>query len=114
MDASTVEYFRLALLELQSELQDIEEIAKDASKPVKLDQTMVGRLSRMDAMQGAEMAREASRRRRLQLARIPVALQRINDGDYGFCATCDELIAEGRLKIDPTYAHCVNCADARE
>ncbi len=114
MNESTVEYFRLALLQLQSELEDLEDIAKESGKPVQLDQTMVGRLSRMDAMQGAEMAREASRRRRLLLTKIPAALKRIQDGDYGFCIACDELIAEGRLKIDPTYIHCVNCADARE
>lgn len=86
-------------------------ISKDAGKPVILDQSMVGRLSRMDAMQGAEMAQEASRRRKLQLARIPSALARIDTGDFGLCVDCDEEIVLGRLRIDPTYTLCVSCAN---
>ena len=64
----------------------------------------------MDAIQGAEMAQEASRRRQQQLTRIPAALARIDRGEYGRCTECDEFIAVGRLRIDPTYSHCVVCA----
>tara|TARA_B100000902_G_scaffold247701_1_gene234384 strand:- start:64 stop:408 length:345 start_codon:yes stop_codon:yes gene_type:complete len=111
MDIKQTNHFRQLLLKLQSTLEELESISKDAGKPVQLDQSMVGRLSRMDAMQGAEMAQEASRRRKRQLVRIPAALQRIESGDYGLCLTCDEEIALGRLKIDPTYTHCVKCAE---
>jgi DnaK suppressor protein len=111
MDSATLEIFFQALKDLQSELEELELISKDAGKPVILDQSMVGRLSRMDAMQGAEMAQEASRRRKLQLARIPAALARIDTGDFGLCVDCDEEIVLGRLRIDPTYTLCVRCAN---
>ena len=111
MDNLDSETFRHALLALMSELTELERISSDATKPVQLDQSMVGRLSRMDAMQGVEMAKEASRRRKQKLARIPSALERIASGDYGRCALCDEDIVIGRLHIDPTYTCCINCAD---
>jgi len=110
MDRSTIDSFHQALVALQIELEELELLSKDTLKPVALDQSMVGRLSRMDAMQSAEMAREASRRRKLQLARIPSALARIDSGDFGRCVKCDELIILGRLRIDPTYSCCVKCA----
>ena len=111
MDNLVVENFRRALLELRAQLTELEAISCEATKPVQLDQSMVGRLSRMDAMQGVEMAKEASRRRKQQLARIPAALERIASGDYGRCTLCDEDIVIGRLHIDPTYTRCINCAD---
>lgn len=103
--------FRQALLDLMTELTELENISSEATQPVQLDQSMVGRLSRIDAMQGVEMAKEASRRRKQQLARIPSALERIALGSYGRCALCDEDIVLGRLHIDPTYTRCINCAD---
>lgn len=111
MNARITETFRRALMQLQTELEELELMSRDATAPVALDQSMVGRLSRIDAIQGAEMAQEASRRRKIKLARIPTSLARIDAGDYGRCAECDEFIAEGRLHIDPTYARCVRCAD---
>ncbi|MBT3672126.1 MAG: TraR/DksA family transcriptional regulator [Porticoccaceae bacterium] len=111
MDNLVVENFRRALLELRAQLTELEAISCEATKPVQLDQSMVGRLSRMDAMQGVEMAKEASRRRKQQLARIPAALERIATEDYGRCTLCDEDIVIGRLHIDPTYTRCINCAD---
>ena len=59
MDASVRETFRQQLLDLRRELQELEALSADASKPVQLDQSMVGRLSRIDAMQGAQMAQES-------------------------------------------------------
>jgi len=110
VDNLNSETFRQALLDLRAELTELENISSEATKPVQLDQSMVGRLSRMDAMQGVEMAKEASRRRKQQLARIPSALERIALGHYGRCTLCDEDIVIGRLHIDPTYTRCINCA----
>ena len=99
------------LIALRAELEDLETMSAEACKPVTLDQSMVGRLSRIDAMQGVQMAQEASRRRQQQLARILAALARIDAGDYGLCSLCDEDISVGRLGIDPTYSLCIDCAE---
>ena len=111
MDDAEIEKFRAQLLRLRSELEGLEETSKDATKPVELDQASVGRLSRMDAMQSQQMAKELARRRKQQLVRIEGALRRIESGDYGYCSVCDEEIDVRRLALDPTNTRCVKCAD---
>ena len=78
--------------------------------PVELDQTTVGRLSRMDALQSQAMALETERRRELEIQRIDAALKRIEDDDYGYCLTCGEEIAVKRLDFDPATPVCIDCA----
>lgn len=97
---------------LEAERAEIEaEIAGSAESraTVTLDQTSVGRLSRMDALQGQAMAQAADRRRKLRLTRIAAALKRIDEGAFGACTVCGEDIAEGRLKLDLTVPTCVAC-----
>lgn len=83
---------------------------QDDRAPVELDQTSVGRLSRMDAMQQQAMASAQSRRRTARLAAIELALKRIETDDFGWCETCGEEIAPRRLDLDPCARRCVSCA----
>lgn len=87
-----------------------EDISQGATRTVELDQTKVGRLSRMDALQGQAMAQETERRRQAGLKAIEVAIARLKAGDYGYCATCDEEIEPKRLEHDPATALCLSCA----
>ena len=111
MEEADIEQFKMNLLRLKAELQDLEESAKDAAKPVELDQASVGRLSRMDAMQVQQMAQESERRRQQQLARIDAALRRIESGDYGYCYVCGGGIDIRRLAADPTITRCIKCVE---
>ncbi len=79
-------------------------------KPVELDQTRVGRLSRMDALQHQAMAQETERRRQQELTRIDAALVRLRNGSYGDCVECGEPIANKRLDLDPSVLYCIACA----
>ena len=94
----------------RAELESLSDEAREARGTVALDQQAVGRLSRMDAMQGQAMAQATERRRRVDLARIEMAERRIETGDYGHCVECDEEIPDGRLAIDPMAERCVRCA----
>jgi DnaK suppressor protein len=101
---------RKALLALRSDLVAISEMAEEARATVMLDQQAVGRLSRMDALQGQAMAQASERQRRADIQRIDAALKRLEDGDYGYCVDCGEEIAEKRLEVDPAAAFCIRCA----
>ncbi len=81
---------------------------------VALDQSCVGRLSRMDAMQSQAMNQAAQRRREQEHRSLQQALARLNDDEYGYCEQCDELISEGRLMIDLSARFCIDCAAAQE
>ena len=111
MNDDEIEQFRQQLLSLRSELQTMQEAYKQTGDIVELDQTRVGRLSRMDAMQSQQMALETVRRRKDDLVKIEDALRRIESGDYGYCVVCDEEIDIRRLRVSPTSSCCIDCAD---
>ena len=102
------------LLALKQTLLKAQETGDQAEQTVELDQTRVGRLSRMDAMQAQAMSKETGRRRRQKLLEIEAALRRLEGDDYGFCQECGEEIAAARLEVDPAVLLCIDCASARE
>ncbi|MDT8440791.1 MAG: TraR/DksA C4-type zinc finger protein [Desulfuromonadales bacterium] len=114
MTEAQLEEFRQRLETLRQELLATREAARESTRPVELDQASVGRLSRMDAMQGQAMAIESQRRREILLQRIQGALHRISTGDYGLCVACEEEIALRRLETDPAATFCLSCAAHRE
>lgn len=105
---------RQQLIELREELQALDETSREAVSTVVLDQSRVGRLSRMDALQAQEISKESRRRRQLLLRRIEPALKRLELDEYGWCVDCDEAIAPARLEFDPTCTTCISCAEGRE
>lgn len=109
-DGIDIDALKQALLDRQAELRDLQSISAGSRDTVELDQTKVGRLSRMDALQGQQMALAIERRREQELLRIGAALKRIESGDYGWCAKCDEPIAPARLELDPSVPLCIDCA----
>ncbi len=114
LSAKDLLHFKSSLLKQQSELLEADETGEQAEEVVELDQTRVGRLSRMDAMQAQAMSLETGRRRRRHLLDIEAALERINDEDYGECLECGEAINPARLNADPAATLCIGCAKALE
>lgn len=104
--------FRETLLSQRSEIGQLTADSKEASQTVTLDQSKVGRLSRMDALQAQQMAQETTRRRALQLQKIDNALRRLEAGDYGCCFKCAEEISIARLRFDPASTRCTTCMDS--
>ncbi len=49
-----------------------------------------------------------------ELRQIEMALSRIDEGEYGFCAECDEEISKKRLEIQPYSIYCVECQEKME
>lgn len=105
-----LEFFKKMLLQKQDELKQLSETSKAGRRPVELDQTSVGRLSRMDAIQVQAMALAQQRQRQATLAAIEGALQRIKNNTYGDCTHCGEEISEARLRVSPTVTTCIICA----
>ncbi len=106
-----VDGIRQSLVQERDTLREMSATAADDRRPVELDQQSVGRLSRMDALQVQAMAKAVGTRRQERMQRIEAALRRLEDGEYGYCAVCDEEIPAGRLAIDPVSERCVNCAN---
>jgi len=112
MEQDQLDAFRQTLITLRDEIEQLNITSREAAGTVALDQSKVGRLSRMDALQAQQMAQETARRRQIQLQKIDGALRRMDAGEYGYCLICDEEIALARLGFDPASTRCVGCMDS--
>lgn len=65
-----------------------------------------GAASAVDDIQMAHAAAE--------LSKVIAAQRRLDDGTYGFCADCGELIAEQRLLAMPEAPYCLACQARHE
>ena len=98
--------------ELEAELERLQRSMKtteEGLKPVELDQTAVGRLSRMDELQNQAMTRNLHEREEIKLAGLVQALKRMDEGTYGTCTECGEEIPLARLEVFPETTTCMEC-----
>ena len=109
-----LEHFRRSLRALRDELLDLGATGEAAAGTVELDQSRVGRLSRMDALQAQAMSQASNRRRAGTLRAVESALRRIDQGGYGECQECGEMINPKRLEFDPAARLCIRCAGNAE
>ena len=105
---------KLALLRLRDTLMHGAASTDSQAQIVELDQSKVGRLSRIDALQAQAVALDGVARRETKLREITAALARLENNEYGWCELCGEAIAQGRLEFDPTVTHCIGCATQLE
>ena len=105
---------RQSLEELCSDLRERLLSNSGDSQPVTLDQQLLGRLSRMDAMQQQEMAQANRSQQQTQLKRVVRALRRLEEGDYGYCNSCDQAIGFLRLQVRPETPLCLGCQQREE
>lgn len=112
-DRNQIIRLKALLLKQRAALLELEQTGTEAAAVVELDQTRVGRLSRMDALQAQAMSQERTRRRELQLRKIAAALKRIEGHDYGCCTECGGDIAFRRLVFDPATTLCIDCANEK-
>jgi len=99
-------------LELERQLERLVKsmaVTRAAAAPVELDQTSVGRLSRMDSLQNQGLTQNLKEREQVKLARIQESLARMEAGDYGLCRECGEPIPFERLFVFPEAPTCAGC-----
>lgn len=48
------------------------------------------------------------------VSQLRVALQRFDDGEYGYCEVCRNPIGKGRLQVFPRATQCVACKQREE
>ena len=107
--AASAAGLRARLLEMVGELERALRASASSAKPVVLDRSSVGRLSRMDAMQQQAMANATRRKAELRLAQCKRALSAFDREEYGLCRKCEEPIGYRRLAAKPEAPFCVEC-----
>lgn len=109
-DAELAARYTVRLKEERAALRAASEATAEGRKPVELDQNAIGRLSRQDALQGQAMASAMDARRHGRLRAIAAALDRIGEGEFGWCEACGDFIGIARLDVDACAMRCVSCA----
>lgn len=109
-----IDQCRIKLLAIRKAILGVAEAREASTATVVLDQSSVGRLSRMDALQQQAMAQNTRQRAERGLRRIEAALRRCDDGSYGYCLDCGEAIDPRRLELNPAATLCIACAEARD
>lgn len=104
-----LEQLQAQLLHTQVQLKQQLSMSEAASDVVALDQTSIGRISRMDAMQQQSMAMSTRSKSKLKLQKVEAALRTFDSDEYGFCKRCEELIAVQRLQAQPEAMLCISC-----
>lgn len=112
MEADRIEFFRTLLNDLLQKLL--------AEAAVTLGDLTEDKETPSDPLDHA--AQESTRdfdlrirdRERVLIRKIKDALQRIEDGEYGYCVSCGEEISEKRLIARPVATHCIDCKTEAE
>ena len=78
-------------------------------RPPELDQSAVGRLSRIEALQNQGLTQTLQERERVQLEQVMKALERLDAGTFGFCTDCRGPIRFERLLVFPEALNCASC-----
>ena len=98
--------------ELERQLGRLEKsmkVSNEATRTVELDQTAVGRLSRMDSLQNQSLSKGLRDREVVRLSQIREALARVEKGTYGVCTECGGAIPFERLFVFPEAPECADC-----
>lgn len=109
LSADQIEALTLELDRSLRKLAQSMRTTEDMLRPVKLDQSAMGRLSRIDLLQSQGLTRNLQEREQAKLGQVTTAFQRIEDGSYGICTECGGEIRFERLQIFPETPTCSAC-----
>ena len=82
---------------------------KELTQPISPENS-IGRISRMDAINNKTVNEAALKKAQDKLKKLNHALSKIDDSNFGNCASCGSEIQEGRLLLIPESNKCVRCA----
>ena len=68
----------------------------------------------VDAQQGDDLVFALIEMRAETLVRVDEAVRRCDEGTYGYCVDCGEVIAPVRLRALPFAVRCRDCEETRE
>ena len=98
--------------ELQRQLIRLEQsmrVTEKALQTVELDQTAVGRLSRIDSLQNQSLSKGLREREVVRLSQLREAISRIEKETFGLCIACGGEIPYERLFVFPEAPACGEC-----
>lgn len=112
MNTQTLEEFKTLLNEqLDSLLQDV---GKTVSEMTEENPNFPDPTDRASLESDRNFELRIRDRERMLINKIRQALQRIEDGTFGLCESCEEKIGEERLRARPVTTLCIDCKTEQE
>ncbi len=112
MEKKVLDSFREQLLEKRND------ILRDTERTLAELNDQSGNIpdpnDRASAESGRNFELRIRQREQKLLSKIEEAIQRIDDGDFGECESCGELIGLKRLQARPVTSLCIECKTAQE
>jgi DnaK suppressor protein len=98
---------------IQSDIQELRSTIKELEAKTQAisPDCSLGRLTRLEAINEAEVNKRILTDSRQRFDRLRLALGRIDKEEYGLCEVCDEPIPYARLQIMPEMRVCIECAE---
>jgi DnaK suppressor protein len=110
MNAEEKKIFKKRLIELIKKQGEEIVILESMTEPISPENS-IGRVSRMDAIQNKGISEASLRNKRDKLAKLKVALSKIDSLNFGICSRCSRPIQDARLMYMPESSRCLHCAD---
>jgi DnaK suppressor protein len=112
MAASDLKFFKSLLIEQRSEILNKTETFKAESAIEITSQGDEGDLAVSELSLSISLRLQERQTQLLQ--KIDRALSKIEDGSFGLCEQCDELLNVNRLKARPVATLCIACKEEQE
>jgi DnaK suppressor protein len=113
MTTPELEALRTSILAKIAEAEASTIFLADATQPIEPSNAL-GRLTRMEAISEKSVNEAVHSRVKTRLEGLRNALNRIDQGSYGFCVRCKREIPFGRLDAMPEALICVPCAERKK
>ncbi len=97
--------------EIKTNKHLIENLAESV-KPVTPDNA-IGRLTRMEAIGSRAVSEASMNSAKAKLSKLDIALEKVDQPDFGICRQCEKPIPRGRIMAMPENVLCVPCAEKR-
>jgi DnaK suppressor protein len=112
MDKEKIEEFQKILQEQLDEL--VREAGKTVSEMTDEKSNFPDPTDRASLESDRNFELRIRDRERKLIMKIREALERIEEGEFGICESCEEPIGEARLKARPVTTLCIDCKTEQE
>jgi len=113
MDKKKVKYYETKLLEKRKALADMVGRAEQDGREADREGTQ-DPADKASNSYTKELLFSQSTNDRLTLMLVEEALERIEEGSYGYCLNCGQEVQPKRLEAIPWARYCITCQDLQE
>ncbi len=115
-DVMTEDQLAFYKSQIQAQIDNIEErLNSQASQAIATDTNeMADEIDRASVEEARRLELNRIEHDKLHLRKLKAALKRIDEGDFGYCESCGDEIAEKRLQARPESRFCVECQSTKE